>query len=487
MATTASPFSLSIPDPARSAFHYAGVAGSGMSALAQFQAMLGGQVTGSDRVFDRGGAPRIRRALERVGVRIVPQDGSGVHSKCDALVVSTAVEEAVPDVRAARAARVQILHRSDLLAHLVAERRAVAVAGTSGKSTVVAMVFEILRGCGLDPSLITGGELVALGSAGYLGNAWVGQSDLLVVEADESDGSLVRYAPAIGILLNLEKDHKEMDEVRAMFDVFRRRTRAAFVVGEGENLAHLRPGSTLFGTGAAAGGGVRGTDIRLLPDRSEFVARGVAFRVPAPGMHTVENALAAIAAGVVLGLDPAAMARALAGFQGVTRRFQQVGEAAGVEVIDDFAHNPAKIRASIAAARLRLRHPGRILAVFQPHGYGPTRFLRADLVDVLAQSLGPEDRLWLPEIFYAGGTVSRDLSAADLVQDLRGRGVEAEFAAERAALVPRVAGCAKAGDLVLVMGARDPALTDFCHEILAAIRDRSGPQGPAAPSDSRPS
>jgi len=461
-----------MPDPAQSTFHYAGVAGSGMSALAQYQAMLGGTATGSDRVFDRGGAPAIRRALEKVGVRILPQDGTGVRPGCDALIVSTAVEESVPDVRSAREAGIPVMHRSEVLAWLTAARRTVAVAGTSGKSTVVAMIFELARGAGLDPSLITGGDLKVLAEQGYLGNAWAGASDLLVIEADESDGSLVRYAPAIGVVLNLDRDHKEVEEVRAMFDAFRQRTREAFVVGDGPNLAHLRSGATVFGTSQAAeAGGFRGTGIRLLADASEFTAAGVSFRVPAPGLHTVENALAALAACAAIGLPIAALASPLAGFSGVRRRFERVGMIAGVEVIDDFAHNPAKLKAAIAAARLRA--PGRILAVFQPHGFGPTRFLRNELVEAFSAALRPEDQLWLLEIFYAGGTVSRDLSAADLVQDLRACGVQAEFAGSgREALATRLAEVARAGDLILVTGARDPSLTDLCRLILAEIVQR---------------
>jgi UDP-N-acetylmuramate--alanine ligase len=444
-----------------------------MSALAQFQAMLGGTATGSDRVFDRGEAPGIRRALERVGVRIVAQDGTGVRSGCDALIVSTAVEESVPDVRAAREAAIPVIHRSELLARLVAARRTVAVAGTSGKSTVVAMVFELARGAGLDPSLVSGGDLKVLADQGYLGNAWAGASDLLVIEADESDGSLIRYAPAIGVVLNLDKDHKEVAEVRAMFDAFRQRTRESFVVGEGENLAHLRSGALVFGTGGAtaAAGGLRGEEIRLFPDASEFTAAGINFRVPVPGLHNVENALAALATGTRIGLTLAAMAEPLAGFRGVHRRFETLGVVGGVEVIDDFAHNPAKLKAAIAAARLR--RPGHILVVFQPHGFGPTRFLRADLVEAFCQALNANDRLWLLEIFYAGGTVTRDLSAADLVQDLRARGVQAEFAAGgRAALAERLAETAKPGDLILIVGARDPTLTELGHAALARIQDR---------------
>jgi UDP-N-acetylmuramate--alanine ligase len=222
------PVELAIPDPkGPGRFHYAGLAGSGMSALAQFQAMMGGRVSGSDRAFDRGERAELRTQLERLGIEIMPQDGSGVTGDCAALIVSTAVEEKVADFAAARAENIPIVHRSELLAHFVASYRTVAVSGTSGKSTVTAMVFEILEGAGRDPSVITGGDLRLLQARGLPGNAFAGGSDLLVVEADESDGSLVRYAPAVGVILNLQRDHKEMGEVAAMFAVLRARSREA--------------------------------------------------------------------------------------------------------------------------------------------------------------------------------------------------------------------------------------------------------------------
>ena len=213
-----------------------------MSALAQFQAMTGGRVSGSDRAFDRGERAGLRAQLERLGIAVLPQDGSGLGSDCVALVVSTAVEDHVPDVAAARANGIPIIHRSELLAHFVARHRSIAITGTSGKSTVTAMVFALLKGAGRDPSVITGGELPELEAQGLPGNAFAGSSDLLVVEADESDGSLVRYAPAIGVLLNLQRDHKEMTEVAAMFATLRARVRETLVVADAGNLDQFAGG-----------------------------------------------------------------------------------------------------------------------------------------------------------------------------------------------------------------------------------------------------
>ena len=445
--------------------HFAGVGGSGMSALAQYLAQRGGRASGSDRGFDQGRHQAGRALLEAAGVALWPQDGSGVAADCAAVVYSTAVEDQVPDIARARALGVPLVHRSELLAHFVAERRTLAITGTSGKSTTVAMVFEILRAAGRDPSVITGGELVALQREGLWGNAWAGNSDLLVIEADESDGSVVRYRPAVGVILNLQRDHKEEAEVAAMFTAFRGRAREGFAVGEAANLAEFARGATVFGFGPGAG--VRAEEVLAGPGESTVRIGATRFCLGVPGRHNVENALAAIAACLAVGVPLAAMAPPLERFLGVARRFQVLGAARGVEVVDDFGHNPAKVAASIRTAHLRA---GRVLAVFQPHGFGPMRFLRQDFVAAFSAELHPEDRLWLLEIFYAGGTASQDLSSADVVADLVRAGVRAGFAPTREELAATLAAEARAGDLILVMGARDPSLTAFAQDILNRVK-----------------
>jgi len=451
-------------DPGLGRLHFAGVGGSGMSALAQFLAMRGGCVSGSDRAFDRGQNAPAREKLERLGVAVLPQDGSGVAGDCGGVVYSTAVEETVPDFAEARRLGVPLIHRSELLAHLVASHRTLAITGTSGKSTTTAMVFELLRGAGRGPSIITGGELVALQRESLAGNAWAGDSDLLVIEADESDGSVVRYEPAVGAVLNLQKDHKAESEVAEMFRVFRTRVREAFVVGEGANLRELAPGATVFGFGEACG--LRAEDVVLEPDGSTFRVDETTFRLPVPGRHNVENALAALAVCRAVGVPLEELVAPLAAFRGVARRFQCLGARRGVQVVDDFGHNPAKVAASIRTARMRSK---RVLAIYQPHGYAPTRFLRPDFVAAFQAELRPEDRLWMLEVYYAGGTALRDFSAADIVSEIAARGVLAEFAPDREWLTEQVAQEAREGDLVLVMGARDPSLTEFAQAILEAL------------------
>ncbi len=456
--------------------HFAGMAGSGMSALAQFHAFGGGLATGSDRSFDNGERGDIRAKLEGLGIVAVPQDGSflqagGRQRRCDALVVSTAVEDRVPDVRAAREAGIPILHRSELLAHFVAAHKTIAITGTSGKSTVTAMTYSLLRRTGRNPALLTGGAVEELIAEGHIGNAFYPASatdpadTLLVIEADESDGSVVRYHPWLGVVLNLGLDHKEPAEIMAMFRTFRRQAQGAFLRGDQPELAELSKAETAFGLDD--GPGLRARNIVPEGTGSRFTVEGVAFTLPVPGRHNVDNAVAALGACRLAGVSLEDMVAPLAKFGGVTRRFQSVGTRREVEVIDDFAHNPDKIAAALATAAERTS--GRVLAVFQPHGFGPTRFLRTALVDAFATALRPGDILWLPEIFFAGGTVERSISAADLVNDLQARGTDARFRAARQELPGLIAAEAQPGDLVLVMGARDPSLTAFCGEILAAL------------------
>ncbi|HEY6921134.1 MAG TPA: cyanophycin synthetase, partial [Methyloceanibacter sp.] len=244
----------------------------------------------------------------------------------------------------------------------------------------------------------------------------------------------------------------------------------ALVVGDAENLEPFAGGALRFGFSSRAD--VRGEDVELGPASSRFRVEDVAFELPVPGAHNVANALAAIATCRTLGVELADMASPLASFRGIGRRFQTVGKAKGVEVVDDFAHNAEKIAAAIKTAHLRA---DRVLAVYQPHGYGPTRFLRRDFVATFSHELAPGDRLWMLEVFYAGGTATRDFSAADIVAEIASRGTNAEFASTRERLIARIAEQAQPGDLVLVMGARDPSLTELARAILAAVENAKAP------------
>ncbi len=449
--------------PKKPLIHFVGIGGAGMSALAQIHTMDGGPATGSDRDFDLGRGTSLRKKLEALGVRLFPQDGSAITKETNLVVLSTAIENENQEIAAAKALSVPLMHRSEFLARHVSSMRTIAVTGTSGKSTVVAMIFEILEAAGRGPSVITGGALLALQQRGLTGNAFRGKSDILVVEADESDGSLVNYKPAVGVFLNLTKDHLEVSALREIFLKFRANVASALVNADDPALADIRADST-FGLTA---GSVRAEALALSASGSTFRVKDVAFTLPVPGRHNAENAVAAISACVNEGVSLADCSRALASFQGVARRFQSLGSVRGVEVVDDFAHNPAKIAATLTAARLRAP---RVLAVYQPHGFAPTRHLKNELIAAFAEGLRPGDRLWLPDIYYVGGTASKDISSRDVADPLRAKGLNARHVPVRADLAALIAAEAKSGDLVIVMGARDPSLSDFALSILTALR-----------------
>jgi UDP-N-acetylmuramate--L-alanine ligase len=449
-------------EQAKPLIHFVGVGGAGMSALAQIHAMDRGPATGSDRDFDRGRGTALKAKLTALGIKLFPQDGSAITSNTGLVVLSTAIEGENPEIAKAKSLDVPLMHRSEFLSRYVSSMRTIAVTGTSGKSTVVAMIFEILEGAGRGPSVITGGSLLALQERGLTGNAFRGKSDILVVEADESDGSLVNYKPAVGVFLNLTKDHLEVSALREIFLKFRANVATALVDSDDPALADIRADAT-FGLST---GSVRAEELELEADGSRFRVKDTTFALPVPGRHNVANAIAAIAACVNEGVTLPECSRALATYRGVARRFQSLGAKRGVEVVDDFAHNPAKIAATLVAARLRGK---RILAVYQPHGFAPTRHLKNELIEAFAHGLRPLDRLWLPDIYYVGGTASKDISSRDVTEPLRARGLAAFHVPDRSAIVPLIAAEAKAGDLVLVMGARDPSLSDFARSILAAL------------------
>jgi UDP-N-acetylmuramate--alanine ligase len=446
--------------------HFVGVAGTGMSALAQLRAAEGCVVTGSDRQADGGGMGETGRRLEAAGVTVFPQDGSGIDRATTRVVVSTAIEKDNLDLARAAEFGVPVVHRADELGAVAGARRTIAVAGTSGKSTVTAMIFHILESAGKKPSLVTGAALPSVRRKGLIGNAWLGTSDLLVIEADESDGTIDRYKPHLGLLLNISKDHKEMPELLALFAVFKARSDTFVLNADASGLDSFLPGAKTFGFKA---GELRADRLELSAEACRFFVKDVEFRIPMTGGYNAENALAAAAAAAEIGVSLEESAAALATFAGVARRFELVGTAAGVTVIDDFAHNPEKVRAALGAAHLRA---ARVLAVFQLHGFAPARFLKKEFIAAFTESLRDDDLIFFPDIYYAGGTAAKDISARDYAEALTTAGRSAVYAPDRSALSDEIASRARPGDLVLSMGARDPSLSDFAHQILAALKRR---------------
>jgi UDP-N-acetylmuramate--L-alanine ligase len=439
--------------------YFAGVAGTGMSGLAQYQAQCGGIATGSDRAIDRGSANDAAEKLATAGVKIVPQDGKYLTKDLDVMVVSTAIEDSVPEVQKAKELAIPIIHRSEYLADITSRYKTISVTGTNGKSTVAAMIFDILDYAGTSPSLLTGANLVSLEDRGLLGNCFIGNSDWLVIEADESDGSLTRYTSEIGILLNMEKDHKDVDELKRYFSEFKDHSHFFILNGDKENLIDLRDNATVFHTEEIS-------SITLEPDCSSFHYQETDFYLPLPGLQNVENALAALTVCGHVGVTSALSSKALKQFKGVARRFQLVGTRKNIRVTDDYAHNPAKVSAALKTAQLT---GGRVLAYFQLHGYGPTKFMKNELIESFADSLNGKDILWMSEIYYAGGTADKTISSEDIVKGIIKRGREVRFIPKRDDIIPEIVSSAREGDTILIMGARDHTLHQFARDVLNAL------------------
>ena len=455
-----------------------GVGGSGMLPLALILRAAGHEVAGSDRALDQGRTAPKFDYLSAHGVRLFPQDGSGVVSRDQILVASAAVEETVPDVQAAIRLGAPRVSRARLLADLFnSAETPIGVAGTSGKSTTVAMIAWILSAAGRDPTVMNGAVMKNFTTEGALfTSALVGQGPAFVSEIDESDGSIAMFNPKIAVLNNVSLDHKSMEELRALFGDFLARAQIAVLNADSEEVMSLSSRAALTVThGVEAKADLGAENIRVAPfgvsfaavDRLSGARAGVALKVP--GRHNVSNALAAIAASLAAGVRFEEAARALSTFAGVRRRFELVGEAAGVAVIDDFAHNPDKI-----AATLKTLHdfPGRLLVMFQPHGFSPLKKMRAEFIATFADHLGPDDILLMPEPAYFGGTTDRSVSSGDIAAGVNAAGGNAEACATREDCGRRLLDLARPGDRIIVMGARDDTPTVFADALVAALRQR---------------
>ena len=439
--------------------HVAGVAGVGMSALAQALRWTHARVTGSDRFFDQGQELPVFAALRAAGIELVRQDGAAITGETEAVVYSTAIEEGNPDFVAARKAGVLLRHRAAVLADLVRGQTVLAVAGTAGKTTTTGMLGWALEQLGAEPTVVNGGALVDWADARHVGNVRRGGAHApWVVEVDESDRSLLNFRPEWTILTNISQDHFTLAEVQELFRAYAAQVQTGIVCGAGVK--------TVLGAQKAA---VMEIEAQPEPVADGFAVawRGQKLAVRQPGAHNALNALLAAELCAQLGYAPEKVAAALARFGGIQRRLERVDAGGGVRVVDDYAHNPAKIAAAWAAVAA----PGkRVLGVWRPHGYGPLRAMRAPLADAFASACRPSDRLWLLPVFDAGGTADRTVNSAELAARLQARGVAAALAGNYDELGAELVRTAHAGDTILIMGARDPHLPVFAREIAAAVR-----------------
>jgi UDP-N-acetylmuramate--alanine ligase len=452
---------------------FIGIAGTGMSAIAQYLQGVGKQVSGSDRYFHPGQPNETKEKLEAEGILCFLQNGEGITNETDLVVVSTAVEDTVEEVIKAKQLNIPIIKRAELLSIIAKSKKTIAVGGTSGKSTTSAMIFDILQHAGMQPSIISGAGLTSIikearpdGSVGRgkIGNAKVGSGDWLVIEADESDGSIVLYTPEVGLLLNIDKDHKEMDVLMDVFEQFRQHTKEFFVVNQSHPLAQQLSKNSKhnFSVDITDDAAYHAENFHQSGLSISFTINLTPFTLNAIGKHSMENALAAATVCNLVGVPLSIAAEALKQYEGIYRRHQVFGQKNGVWLIDDYAHNPAKCAASIEACQPMA---DKVVAWFQPHGYGPTKFLRHDFVEEISKALRPQDEIWMSEIFYAGGTAVKDISANDMIEDLKSKGCNAFFVENRNDFLEAARPHFTASTVLLLMGARDPLLEQFAKQV----------------------
>ena len=461
-------------------YFFCGIGGSGMLPLALIVQAQGRRIEGSDRSRDQGRTPEKFAWLEAHGVALHPQDGSGV-TRAEQIVVATgAIEESVPDIGAARRAGARIVTRPELLSQLFnAAPASIGVAGTSGKSTITGMIAWILHSAGRAPTVMNGAVMKNFADADHpFASALIGGPDLFVSEVDESDGSIARYDPTVAVVSNISLDHKSMEELRDLFGGFTGRAAKAVLNldnVETQALAQRLPSDKVitFALGEEPAT-LNAHDLEPLPTGMRFgvTESGGEMRLlelQVPGAHNAANALAAIGAVRAIGVPLTEAIAALESFTGIRRRMEVVGTANGVTVIDDFAHNPDKI-----AATLKTLHAfdGRLLILFQPHGFGPLRLMKNEFIDGFAGLLRAEDVLLMPEPVYFGGTTDRSVGSEDIASGVRAAGREAQALPTREACGDRLVELARPGDRIIIMGARDDTLSTFA----AALLDRLGHQ-----------
>ncbi|HOI26315.1 MAG TPA: Mur ligase domain-containing protein [Paludibacteraceae bacterium] len=445
-------------------FFFVGIAGTGMSAIAQYLKGIGKKVSGSDRLFNQDKKMLIQEQFEKMGINCFFQDASGVDKDVDVIVISTAIEETNIELKKARQLGIPVMKRSELLASISKTKKTIAVGGTSGKSTTSAMIFHILQTCGVKPSIMSGAGLTSLQEKGLPGNAWVGDSEWLVIEADESDGSIVNYISEISLLLNVDRDHKEYDELLELFSQFKKHTVGRFIVNRSHPMSKKLSQNKAFdfsSNGEEAG--FVSTDFTQEGFSISFKCNDIEVKMPLIGRHNMENATAAIAACQAVGLAIEDCAKALENHKGIYRRTQLAGIVNGIYVIDDFAHNPAEVVCAIKASQAVGK---RVFAWFQPHGFGPLKFMHKEIETDIPEALRKTDVFLLSDVYYAGGTVTKEYTSTEVATEMLKRNNNIEFFPNRKDMLPYLKHECKEGDVIIIMGARDTTLSDFAKEIV---------------------
>ena len=423
-----------------------------MSALAQAMTTANCKISGSDRMFDEHNnydwqkkiCSRMLNQFANFSVEITPQDGSSINSDLNALVISTAIEDTNSEVVKAKELKIPILHRSEILSwYLAGFDKCIAISGTCGKSSVTGMLGWILEFCGVSPTVVNGAPVINWVDDLNIGNFRFGNDSICVFEADESDRSLLRYKPDISVVTNVSADHFPKAEAENLFQQFRDQTKE--MVFDESSLLDLQ-------------------NSQCCGSKSLFRYRDYDFEINVPGKHNIENALYAIEVALYLGCKIKDVGDALKDFKGISKRLENVGKTlSGALVVLDFAHNPKKIKASIDTMKSTANS---VFIVWRPHGYTPLKNMFDDLIDTFESTLKESDKLFLLPVYDVGGTTDRSISSDMFCDNLKENGVNA-VVGEYGGFSIEILHKAKADDVIIVMGARDPYLEVFARELVS--------------------
>ena len=441
---------------------FSGIGGSGVSAIAGFMADKGHIVFGSDRAFDKDPGHPLQKIFQSMGITIVPQDGDGIDDTFDLAVFSTAVEPDKPEVIKAKSLRIPVKTRPEYLAGITDSFKTIAVAGTSGKSTTSGLLAFLMKRLGLGPNFLGGGRVKQFKSFSNPGNFITGHSDYLVIEACESDGTIVNYKPWHSIILNLDLDHHTIEKTAQMFEILMENTKGKiFVNADDSNLKGItKENAVTFSIHNPSH--YKADAIIYKPFSTDFSVNGTRFNLSLPGEYNLYNALACIALLSDIGISKDDIANVLPGFEGIERRFDIHLNEGERLVIDDYAHNPHKISSFMKTMKYQRE---KICYIFQPHGFGPTRLMKKEYITAFAENLRDTDHLILLPIYYVGGTASKDISSQDLADGIRAYGKSVEVLQKREDILQRVHDY----KTYVVFGARDETLSDLAKAIAGAL------------------
>jgi UDP-N-acetylmuramate--alanine ligase len=441
---------------------FSGIAGSGMSAIACFMADRGHTVVGSDRSFETNLNHPLYKILKSRGIIIVPQDGRGIDDSFDMAVFSTAVEHDNLEFKKAKALGIPIKTRPEYLIELTTQFKTIAVSGTSGKSTTAGMLAFLMQRLGMKPNFIGGGRVKNFKTYKNPGNYLIGDSDTMIIEACESDGTIIKYKPEHLILLNLHFDHNPVNVTADMFKAIIDNTKELIVINYDDHKLKNITTKNVVTFSIDTPSKYKATDISYNRFSTDFSLNNLRFTLSIPGKHNLYNALSCIAILSEMGISVKDIAHIIHEFQGIERRFDIHLDNGKYLVIDDYAHNPHKITSLINTMK-NIRKG--ICYIFQPHGFGPTRLMKKEYIEAFSQNLDDTDHLILLPIYYAGGTSIKDISSQNLADEIKANGKSVEVIEKREAILKML----DRWDTYVIFGARDETLSDFARTIAETL------------------